>query len=80
MENALKLATKHDSHKESHSTTRFIMTQEGRIFDGYREDGNIIHEVNAYGQILNSYVLGVNCVRVLRHRVTTVEETYTLEA
>ena len=80
MENALKLATKHDSHKESHSTTLFIMTQEGRIFGDYREDGNIIHEVNAYGQILNSYVLGVNCVRVLRHRVTTVQETYTLEA
>lgn len=80
MENALKLATKHDSHKESHSTAVFILTQEGKLVTDYREDGNIIHEVNAYGQILNSYVLGVNCVRVLRHRVTTVEETYTLEA
>lgn len=74
-----EVASRHDTFKQSSSTYRMIMTQEGRIFDGYREDGNIIHEVNAYGQILNSYVLGVNCVRVLRHRVTTVEETYTLE-
>lgn len=79
MENALKLATKHDSYKESQSTTRFILTQDGKLVTDYREDGNIIHEVNAYGQILNSYVLGVNCVRVLRHRVTTVEETYEVE-
>lgn len=75
-----EVASKHNTVKQSGSTTRMMMTLWGRIFDGYRENGNTVYEVNAYGQILNTYILGVNCVAVLRHRTTTVNETYTLEA
>jgi hypothetical protein len=77
MDNAT--AGKNNAVKQSSSTHRMMMTVFGRIFDGYRESGNTIYEVDAYGGILNTYILGVNCVAVLRHRTTTVQETYTLE-
>lgn len=71
-------ASKHNTGKRSESNTTFILTQGGQLFSDWRERDNIIYELDAYGGVLATYVLGVNCVKVNRHRVTTAEETYTV--
>ena len=71
-------ASKHNTNKRSESSATFILTQGGQLFSDWRERDNIIYELDAYGGVLATYVLGVNCVKVNRHRVTTVEETYTV--
>ena len=72
------IASKHNSTKQKESSSSFIMTQEGKIISDWREVGNIVHEVSAYGQTLGTYGLGVNCTRVVRHRVTVVTETFSV--
>lgn len=72
------IASKHNNTKQKDWSTSIIMTQDGKIISDWREVGNIIHEVNAYGQTLSTYVLGVNCTRALRHRVTTITETFSV--
>jgi hypothetical protein len=72
-------ASKHNTVKRSESNMTFILTQGGKLFSGWTQHDNIIYEVDAYGGVLGTYVLGVNCVKVNRNRVTSVTETYTVE-
>lgn len=73
-------ASKHNTVKRSESNMTFILTQSGKLFSGWTQNENFIYEVDAYGGVLATYVLGVNCVKVNRNRVTSITETYTVEA
>lgn len=74
------IAGKHNTSKVSKSATNYIMTQGGKLIGHWSEDGATVYELDAYGGILGTHTLGVNCVRVVRNRVTTVTETFTVEA
>jgi len=73
-------ASKHNTVKRSESNMTFILTAGGKLFSGWTQHGNFIYEVDAYGGVLGTYVLGVNCAKVNRNRVTSITETYTVEA
>ena len=75
-----EMASKHNWSKESNGTGWAILTMDGRLLTDWREDGKKIYELDAYGGTVGTFVMGVNCSRVVRRRVTTVVETYTVEA
>lgn len=74
-----EVASRNDKTTEKNSASFFMMAQDGRLIYNWIQDGRKVYETDLYGGILNSFVLGVNCAKVVRHRTTTVVETYTVE-
>lgn len=75
-----EIASQKNETRQNVSDVTMILTQHGKLVSNWREDDHKVFELDAYGCIVGEYVLGVNCSRVVRHRVTTIIETFTVEA
>lgn len=71
-----EMARQHNETRVSKSTAVFILTDKGQLIGHWHEQGTTIRELDAYGGILQTLTLGVDCVKVVRNRITTVTETY----
>ena len=71
-----EMASKHNENRVSKSTAVYILTDKGQLICHWHEHGTTIRELDAYGGILQTLTLNVDCVKVVRNRVTTVTETY----